>query len=551
VTGNQITANCADGTPAKFYYDPGEPEYLYPVRRPRAEWKPIQQNIGKSQFVLIKCGISIYTRVFFTFNEQVASKSVEKQKAINSKVKPFTVAVLIFDSVSEMSAEKNLPESWKFLKNLKNFPVYRFPFSKANPFTTRENIIPMTYGMHLSDQVELIQSASLKSPSTHKIFEKVQENAIWRDFSNSGFITFFGYDSAFDFLAKSLGPSILTDHKFINFYKISQSVYRFTDMTENHRCAGDQGGHKPMLDATLKYYQTYQGYLRFGYTHISSAHENTGNIKTVDLDLLDFLQSFLETFEKNQEDFVLFIIGDHGRMNMQLRFDPRGYWDVLNPMLFVVTSEGVDGRILKKNTDKLIGRFDLHLTLKDLVKFPYGGMTDQEYSKAKASYKASDVVSLFREEISYSRTCEDIGSNKKKCFCDTYKKVELGKKFYGNIVAAIIVAVSDHLVEDFKDVQECVRPEVKEILSAYHYEIREIDDGLESVYVIKFNTQFKHIIEIENYFWFDKRDKFLDDFAKNSKRPWKKIKVEDMNANVLIWDLKIGGSCGKTGCFCK
>ena len=552
VIDNEIEAVCASGNPARFFYDPGEPENLFSVKKIRVEWKASKQNIGKSQFVLINCGIkSIYTRVFFSFNEEVAKKSMDIKNSINPNAKPFTVAVLVFDSLSEMSAEKNLPKSWNYLNNLQEFNSYRFPYAKANPFTTRENVIPITYGMHLVDQEKMIEGANLKNVNSYKKYLESQEKAIWRDYSKSGYITFFGYDSAFDFLARSLGPSVLTDHKFINFYKLAQSVYSFTDLTENQRCAGDQGGHKLMLDATLKYYKAYEGYLRFGYTHISSAHESTGNIRTVDEDLLDFLQSFIKLYNEISEDFVLFVMGDHGRMNNLLRFDARGYWDTLNPLLHVVTSKGVDGKVLRSNMDKLIGRFDLHLTLKDLIYWPYGGIDNLKYLDFKNEYKAQDVVSLFREEIKYTRTCEDMGSNAKKCFCDTYKEVKIGIKLYDDILKGIVEQVNKHIYEINKDTVECEEPIVISTSSAMHYEIRDINDALESVYIINYKAQYSITIKVEVYFWFVKKDKFLTSFASGSSRPWKTFLIDKQTANILIWDLKVDGSCVSSTCICN
>ena len=552
VKENDVDAVCADGNPAKYFYDPGEPENLFSVKRIRVEWKSSKQDIGKSQFVLIKCGAnSVYTRVFFSFNEEVARNSMKIKNSIDPKAKPFTVAVLVFDSLSEMSAEKNLPKSWNFLNDLKTFNTYKFPFAKANPFTTRENVIPITYGMHLADQEQTIQGANLKNVNSYQKYIDSQQRAIWREYSKSGYITFFGYDSAFDFLARSLGAKVLTDHKFINFYKLTQSVYRFTDMTENQRCAGDQGGHKPMLDATLKYYKTYQGYLRFGYTHISSAHENTGNIRTVDNDLLSFLQSFVEYYKSISEDFVLFVMGDHGRMNNLLRFDARGYWDTLNPLLHVVTSKAVDGKALTGNLDKLIGRFDLHLSLRDLVYWPYGGVDQLKYLEWKNEYKARDVVSLFREEIKYSRTCEDMGSDARKCFCDTYKQVDFGDKMYEDIVNGIIAQVNKYIYEMSEDTAECEKPEVKAIVSATHYEIRDMSDALESVYIISYKTQYSITIKVEAYFWYEKKDKFLTTFATDSSRPWRTFNLNQKTANILIWDLSVGGPCGSSNCLCK
>ena len=45
---------------------------------------------------------------------------------------------------------------------------------------------------------------------------------------------------------------------------------------------------------------------RFWYVHISAANEDSGNVKTVDADLVEFLQNILKRFNNTNENLVLF-----------------------------------------------------------------------------------------------------------------------------------------------------------------------------------------------------------------------------------------------------
>lgn len=551
VVNDTLTAVCGKSITPKFFFDPGEPEYIHNRRIP-VKWSFYNRKIGNSQFVLINCEYnSIYTRVFLKYKQEAANKAQSIRNSIDPNSKPLTVAIFVIDSLSDLIAENNLKETWQFLNNDLN--AQHFKYVKSFQGTTKDNMIPALYGMHLEDQKKLIQGGNLKIIPTYPIFKEAQKNhAIWSYFRNLGFITLFGYDSAYEFLAESLGPEILTDHKFANFYKLTHYVYRFTDVSENQRCAGDQGGHKPMLDYTMSFYKTYKGLLKFGYTHISSAHEDTGNIKTVDKDLVEFFKEFNKTYSENNEEFVIFFMGDHGRMNNLLRFDNRGYLDSLNPMMFVIASEGFKNyNILKENTERLIGRFDLHLTFKDLANLPYGGLSDFEYRELKNSYAANDVVSLFVEEIKANRTCEDIGSSAQKCACDQFKQINLTQELYKNIVEGTIKTINAHIYSESHNIPNCLNPTLTRLLSADHYEIRDFNNGLESIYNLTYEVQYKNTIQAEVYFWLDKKDAFLDKFMIDTKKPMKKFNPGGLNGNLLLKSITLKSPCKDQNCICQ
>ena len=551
VLNDTLVAVCGNSITPQFFFDPGEPEYIHNRRIP-VKWTFSNRRIENSQFVLINCAYnSIYTRVFLKYKQEAVTRAEGIRRSIDPNSKPFTVAILVVDSLSDLIAENNLKETWDFLYN--DLKALHFKYVKSFKGTTRDNMIPALYGMHLEDQKELIKGGNLKIIPTYRIFKDVQkDHAIWSYFRDLGYMTLFGYDSAYEFLAESLGPEVLTDHKFANFYKLTQNVYRFTDVSENQRCAGDQGGHKPMLDYTMNYYRTYKGLLKFGYTHISSAHEDTGNIRTVDKDLLQFFKEFNKTYTDNNEDFVIFFMGDHGRMNNLLRFDNRGYLNALNPMMFLLTSKSLQNNtLLQKNTDRLIGRFDLHLTFKYLANLPYGGLDDLKYRELKNSYPANDVVSLFKEEIQANRTCEDIGSSAQKCACDKFKQVNLTEELYKNIVEGAIETINTHIYSQSNSIPNCIYPKLTRLFKADHYEIREFNDGLESIYQLGYEVQYGNRIQAEVYFWLDKKDPFLDKFMADTGRPLIKFNPGGLKGNLLLKSIALKSPCEDQTCVCK
>lgn len=86
-------------------------------------------------------------------------------------------------------------------------------------------------------------------------------------------------------------------------------MYGYSQSLTKERCIGPKNAHRYMVDLVLDFSETYKNVSRFTYMHINTAHESTGTvISTLDDDLVFFLRKL----SKNDEDFVLFLMADHG-----------------------------------------------------------------------------------------------------------------------------------------------------------------------------------------------------------------------------------------------
>ena len=94
---------------------------------------------------------------------------------------------------------------------------------------------------------------------------------------------------------------------------MATKIYSYSEFAENQRCLGSENAHYYSMNHTYQFFNNYKEHNRFGYVHISAAHEDTGNVKTIDDDLLNFLIKMLELFDNKQEDLAIMLIGDHGR----------------------------------------------------------------------------------------------------------------------------------------------------------------------------------------------------------------------------------------------
>ena len=78
-----------------------------------------------------------------------------------------------------------------------------------------------------------------------------------------------------------------------------------------------------------------------------------------------------------EEDFLLILMSDHGRGVDRLEFSFDHFIEHRLPLTIFLGNKDLIARIdkentLNTNTQRLVGRYDLHLTLKTLGLVPYG-----------------------------------------------------------------------------------------------------------------------------------------------------------------------------------
>lgn len=491
--GKELIVNCRKGKP-QYTQDPEYPQRLggMPIS---PVWKNTYKYRERSEFVIVRCSKKQRDHFVFVFNkykEEVSknafSKASKYNKTLNS---PFTVLVLLFDSVSRGSAYMNWPKTMEFLNNLEgsgtNFIDFEIPTTIG--INTRPNMIPVLYGQSEDFHNEYLRDSTFTTLWPSSKYLLLQKDAIWSYYSSLGYTTMFLYDTKFDFLVQSLGRIIKADHVFTNFWRLAYRIFDFHDFSEKQRCMGQEDSHYYSLSYTLQYLKNYKNNNRFAYVHLDAAHENTGNVRTVDKDLVEFLREMIKWYQKKNQYFTIFLLGDHGRINPVLQFNIKGYIDQRTPMTFVISSDYVISQwsaqnILKKNTKELVGRYDIHLSLKDIAHFPYERITNSSYLQLKAGYPVDDVVSLFREPISESRKCSDIGSSSMYCNCKDYKITE--KIGFDAEVVNMISELGKVLVDNIeRNSENCKKSAKFSVVESKKFELSPYSRGWETLFKVR------------------------------------------------------------------
>ena len=443
------------------------------------------------EFAFIKCGDRREAVVIFKKNKEAEYKAGRirennmKLAGLEATPRPLTVFMLIFDSLSRSHMYRNFPKTMKFLNDSvgkgshkEDFVMYDFLLNHAHGENTIPNMIPYLFGYSFPYQKIRIGNHSHLDPKDTEFFVQIQKDSIWKQFENMGFVTMFGFDIIWDFLVPAVGRVIKTDHVFTNFWKASSKVFGTDNYINQHSCFGSYNSHKYMFDYVQSFLTEYKGQNRFGYSHITTAHEKSGTIiRTVDEDLLEFLIILLKFYSEIDEDIVFILGGDHGKHVSETDIIKPGFIENMTPGQIVIANKPLIQRleadeVLRHNSQKLVSRPDWHLTLQHLSLAPYGKLDKNSrlYQNWKKASETDHVVSVLLEKIPNSRTCEDVNIEDYFCVCLPYH--ELSEQEYES--NKIILKAIQFTIESINRSQKNLLCRKVKFLSVTYAAVRDI-----------------------------------------------------------------------------
>jgi hypothetical protein len=501
---NKFVVHCSSGTIPEFFSLQGKTERLGGARKNPAVWEQSSPDISEISFAFIRCG---FERIYsFTFLHQISSvsekaKKLASENSLNqqsSSSSPFNVLLLTFDSISRGSAYRNLQKTMNYLKNgLKDALIYDFLNPGIPEVHTVDNMAQILYG-HSKQKMQ--KELGTRAPSLNsKLHLNYQKYAIWTQFSQMGFVTLFIHDTVWNFLNTLTGFEILADHVFVNYWKAVWSVYGFTDYTDGQKCIGSENRHNIGLTYTKDFFEKYPENHKFAYVHLNPAHEGKGIVRTIDEDLLKFLNTTLKLFTEKKEDFVVFLIADHGQRRTAMQFDIRNTFESTQAMSFIITSKNLPEKVnstLSFNSKYLFSRFDLNLSLKELSFFPFGGISNETYEKFKSTYETKDVLSLFKEKINPERTCKNLIIPYEMCPCSSFVDVSNNQLDINLFNNGFISMIFEYFLQTAKENLKCFSVDQVELQGIEKLVLFMQEDGWDMLY--KLQVQMLVVNEVKN-----------------------------------------------------
>jgi len=411
-------------------------------------WKRYERpvDLEEAEYGFARCSKSKKEAVLVNrYNETAASRAksitsrLRSQLNVTSPERPLAVYMLVFDSVSRQHFYRNFPKTIAFLNdNLSNgryrgkYRLYDFVVNNAHGENTQPNMVPWLYGYNLKYHKRRLQGYSIHSSEDTWKYVELQREALWKLYEDMGFVTLFGFDTVWDFLVKSTGRVIDTDHMISNFYRASKRLFGYMDFMERQRCIGLHNAHYYSLNYLQQYNRNYKGLNRFAYIHLSPGHEKSGTvIKTADYDLMLFLEAILDDQkQRKDEDFVLVVAADHGKHSSEWDKLMEGFLENQLPVHLMVTNSALIGRlqaeeIVQRNTHRLVSRLDWYLTFRHLATVPYGQLhiDSPVYQAWKRQTDSSSSLSVLLEPVPDTRTCADLDIPMYYCTCVSFTEL--------------------------------------------------------------------------------------------------------------------------------
>ncbi|CAG9322489.1 unnamed protein product [Blepharisma stoltei] len=451
IKNNTLTLHC-EPEPGQFVLGNLPEDELIGNIRYQTKYQPYRGplDLGSVEYGFVKCGISNKQAFLFNkFSEKVSQNSQEKRRQIMDKLnitdsKPQTVLIILIDSVSRNHFYNTLTDTVDFLnktivngKYSKNYAIYDFLINGAHGENTLPNLIPMMFGYNYTTHKQKTKNLSLKKFEDKEKYIALQNEILWKFYKDLGYVTLFEWETKWDFLADAVGRKILCDHVATSFWRGAAEINGFSDFIDKQRCIGINHSHQYMFDYAKQFLENYKSHNKFGYLHTVAGHEITGSvIKSMDTDLWAFLDWILNFHNENNEDLAILLASDHGlHMGPWDRYE-EGKIENLTPFTFLITNKDLLRKIgknshenLMHNTKRMMTKFDINLTLKNLGLATYGKIAENSdiYKNWKKRTGVKDAVSLFLEKISDNRNCEDVGIPAYWCKCSKFKAIEIDK----------------------------------------------------------------------------------------------------------------------------
>lgn len=416
-----------------------------------------QHNLTKSDFAEVECKSSegkYWAGLVSGFRKD---SSVGKAPAVKNEEKPL-LDVMMFgiSSLSRNDFIRKLPQTYRYL--METLDAHVLESYNIIGDGKAHNLIPMLTG---SREVELPETRKrITGSSNVHVFP-----FIWNEYKTMHYVTAFNEDkpgfATFNFRLKGfVWPP--TTHYMRPLYMVFEKQQRFY---QTPFCWGLIPQHQVMLNYVRDFMLTYEGYPKFSFSFLSELSEGYVNLISVaDEDVQKWLE---ELKTKNAlNNTILMIFSDHGTQFEDIRNILEGKIEERLPFFSFVFPEWFPKTYpeqyenFKKNRNRLTTPFDIHETLRDILRLQGSQASPVSTSETQNITRA---LSLF-QRIPKDRTCVDADIDPQWCICLSSEWVPQTPKI--DYLKEELTNVAINKINDFTSTQRlhCSKIMLKEIL---------------------------------------------------------------------------------------
>lgn len=371
----------------------------------------------------------------------VVNQTKMTKEILDESVDNCSVIIFGLDSVSRLSAIRQLPKVYKFLSETMGAHFFK-GHTKVNE-NSFPNLVSFLTGRKFSNK---------EIPLLRNRVHLDDLPLIWKNFSSSGYVTLYAEDwpkfGTFTYdLEGFLNPP--TDHYFVPFWLAKEEIdpFSFLDpvrffledkdiyLTSSSMCYGNKKKHIIQMEYLERFVQNYKGKRKFGFSFLAEvSHEYPRFLQLLDNDIFNSLKHLHSSGAL--ENTVLIFMSDHGSRNGAIRNTMIGRVEDNMPVLAISLPEKLDekyphlSKIMHENSNRLTTHYDTFETLKDILQGNFGIRPQPQEPLPRG-------ISLL-QPIPVSRSCKDAWVLEHYCSCMEEKTVETNSDVVQMIGKAIV-----------------------------------------------------------------------------------------------------------------
>jgi hypothetical protein len=397
--------------------------------------------------------VPVKADVQFKLNKTSSESSSMEEKRLN-------VLLLGFDSVSRLNLLRTMPKTVKYLRRSGWLEMSGYNKVGDNTFP---NLVAFLTGL----SVDQLRNQCWASHDTN--FDKCP--LIWKEYSELGYVTAYVEDipefSTFNFHKTGfvIPP---TDYYIRPFLLASEKALPGKRLHDINVCLGPTPVNEHIFRYMIDFATVYNNTTSFMMSWINNFSHNSNEIpEKTDERVVTFFQQLEETGAFNTT--LIIFLSDHGMRWGKIRETAIGWYEERLPFIHVWVPEWFKQKHpdiynnLKTNSKRLTSPFDLHLTLREILRLSREDNASLAVNKCPGCPKCCSLFS----EVSQDRTCEEAGITANWCTCKNYRTISTkGKeskaialhvvseinatlKKAGNVTASCAELTLEHVI-DFK-----------------------------------------------------------------------------------------------------
>ncbi|KAJ9587424.1 hypothetical protein L9F63_019054, partial [Diploptera punctata] len=458
----------------------------------------------ETEFILVKCNImkngksekEVYKNVHAMVSMKPQVK--EKIKQTENQKKP-SVMIIGIDSVSRLNAIRTIPKTLSLLQRGEWIELKGYNKIGDNTFP---NVIAILTGYNMEHVKQCWESRKLE-------FDNCP--FLWKNFSNQGYVTFYGEDetsiTTFNYNKKGFITQP-TDYYLRTFLLAAEKKLPLKHRDGMGVCLGPVSTTENLLKYLTDFAYKFNNLPYFAFLWMNNlSHNNPNTLAAMDYRFLQFFNEIEEAGTLNNT--IVIFLSDHGMRFGKMRETVVGWYEERLPFIQIWIPKWFRRKYpnyynnILLNREKLTSPYDLHLMLKHILVENENNILD-ENQMINGTISCPTCKSLF-SEIAYNRSCEEAGIALHWCTCNQYETLSTVDDTAQEAAKYVVQDINNRLKNNVNNSEKCANLSLQRLVNV-RGRFNEKDKHVDLVLLIEtvpgnamFEATVRHVLQDKSY----------------------------------------------------